>query len=246
MPTNFEPGAHGTIKRGPRYNVRLTNVGEKVASGPTVLADTLPAGLTPGAPAELPENCSVAGQLVTCTIPEPIFPGEAFELSFAVDVAALPDPTVLEPNEVTVTAAGATPATTTTTTTVTDEEAPFGFDSAENGLGAWLTEADGSAATAAGSHPSQFTVNVGFKTRRGNFSGATIIPSGAGVRDVFTDLPPGFVIDPNATPVRCTEEQFETGTCPDASVIGRANVTINIGDTVISRDALYNLEPPSG
>ena len=243
MPSNFAPGAQGTLGSGPRYNIRVANIGEKATGGPVTITATLPTGLTP---AGLSQGCSAAGQVVTCTT-EDLFPGAINQVELSVDVAVLPDPTVLEPTEVTVTSLGAAPAVATAATTITEEEAPFGFDSGASGLGAWLTEADGSAATAAGSHPSQFTVNVGFNTRRGNRAGTTILTSGAGARDVFTDLPPGLVVDPAAIPARCTEEQFETTTCPDEAVVGRANVGLSFaGEAAFSETPLYNLVPPPG
>ncbi len=248
MPSNFTPGADGDPNVGPRYDIIATNVGEAAAPEPIEVVDTLPAGLTPGA-LELSKDCSASGQVVSCTIAQTIYPGERFHLAFGVNVAALADPTALEPNEVTISSPGAVPRTATTATTVTAERASFGFDGGQAGLGAWLTEADGTPTVAAGSRPSQLTVNVGFRTRPGgsNTGSVTVLPAGGRARAVRTVLPPGLIFDPSATPVRCTEAQFVTATCPDAAAVGRANVAFNLAGSVgVSNDPIYNLVPAPG
>jgi hypothetical protein len=109
-----------------------------------------------------------------------------------------------------------------------------------------LTNADGSASVQAGSHPDQFTINLGFTTEHvENFP-----TTGAGhPRDIRTDLPQGFVVNPKATPVRCTERQLigaDPEGCPDASQVGVITVTTSIPQPLIVTSDLYNMVPPPG
>ena len=71
-------------------------------------------------------------------------------------------------------------------------------------------------------------------------------PAGNGLRDVHTYLPPGLIVNPASTTVRCTEVEFLTGTCPDASVVGRTNVSVGLVYFGLSQDGLYNMVPPPG
>jgi hypothetical protein len=243
MPTNFAPDADGDLPGGPHYTILAVNVGEGDAVGPITLTDTLPPGVTPG---QLP-GCSVVAQVVTCVNTKTVYAGGEFILELPVDVGSLADPTILS-DEVTISSPGAAPVTATTTTAITSSLAPFSFIPGGAGLAASLTEADGSVAAAAGSHPSHLAVNLGFQSRpASHHSGETnYLTTGGGVRDVRAYLPHGLVIDPSATPVRCTEAQFETESCPDASVLGRVSTLLGSGFIVFSSDPLFNMVPPPG
>ncbi len=250
MPTNFAPGAHDQQQLGPLYTILATNVGSAAASGPIVVTDTLPAGLSA---TDLGSRCSAVGQEVTCTLSETIQSGSNFGLDIAVDVDSLADPTILDANEVTIESPGAAAAEATTTTTVSAEPAPFGLLPAAAGLGASLTEADGSpvgpSTFGAGAHPDQLTIDLGFLTRPGGHGGRStpILPSGDGARDTHVFLPEGLVIDPSATPVRCTEAQLETFLCPAASALGRASVRFNLfSSSAYTSNPLFNMVPPPG
>src|SRR4051794_32361184 len=162
MPTNFAPGTHGTTQNAPRYNPRATNVGGAAAPGPITVTDTLPAGLTP-AEFEANQSCAIAGQSFTCTFPE-MQSGSTFTMGFAVDVESLPDQTTVV-DEATISGPGSVPARATTTTAITSAQPPFGLLEGPDGLAAQLTEADGAPAAAAGSHPAQLTVNLGFQSK---------------------------------------------------------------------------------
>ena len=110
-------------------------------------------------------------------------------------------------NHVAVTGGGASsPAVESTQVRFSGEEAPFGF----SGFDAWLTNADGSADTQAGSHPYEMTVAFAVNGRGHGFFEE--FPAGGETQQVVVNLPPGIVGDPTATP-RCTRRQFdgETG-----------------------------------
>jgi hypothetical protein len=249
MPSDFAPGAEidipgfvNTSSAGPFYKIAVTNVGAAPATAPITVTDVLPAGLTaPG--------CGSGGQVCTFTVSETIFAGAAFHFRVGVDVdAGLQEGTTLL-NEVTVSSPGAAPTTASVATTISSEAAPFGLVPGPAGLSAILSEADGSPATAAGSHPDQLTIGLALQSRPGSHATSLlpIMPSGAGMRDTRTYLPRGLVIDPAGTPERCTEAQFETLSCPDAAALGRVNVSLSVGGSVtFASDPLFNLVPPPG
>jgi uncharacterized repeat protein (TIGR01451 family) len=58
---NFIQGQSGT------YNITTTNLGPGTTAGTVTVSDTLPAGLTPTAATGTGWNCTVNGQVVTCT-----------------------------------------------------------------------------------------------------------------------------------------------------------------------------------
>ena len=116
--------------------------------------------------------------------------------------------------------------------------AEFGF--APGSLRVTALNKDGSPDLQAGSHPYEFLVHFDLKTEA---SGAT---EGGEMRDVITDLPPGFVGNPQAIPA-CPRQALEglTPKCPGDTQIGVVRATLpGIGAAVTT--ALYNLAPPPG
>jgi len=69
-------------------------------------------------------------------------------------------------------------------------------------------------------------------------------------KNIEVNLPRGFVVNPDATPVKCTERQLETspgsgGECPAASAVGVSIPSVSqLGDNL--RSAVYNMVPPPG
>ncbi len=59
------------------YNLDVTNLGPDEAAAPIEVIDTLPTGLTYVSAAPAPWTCSDAGQLVTCTYPDPLAAGQS-------------------------------------------------------------------------------------------------------------------------------------------------------------------------
>jgi hypothetical protein len=247
MPTNFAPGAKGTVNRGPRFNILATNVGGATAAGPVTITDTLPVGLMP---TDFSEGCSAVGQTVTCTLSAAVEAnGTIRDTGFGVEVdPGFEDPTTLV-DEATIESPGAAPQTAATAVTITDELAPFGLLEGDNGLSALLSEEDGSAATGAGSHPSQLTVDLALNTKPGMVTdtSTTALTSGGGLRDMRNYLAAGLIVNPGASGARCTEAQLETTTCPNAAGIGRGGTLLSFaGFPFTTNDALYNLVPPPG
>src|SRR5262249_48047697 len=70
-------------------------------------------------------------------------------------------------------------------------------------------------------------------------------------RDIVTELPRGLIVNPTATPVRCTEAEFLSGKgaepgCPDASQIGIVTAMTEVVGPVVEISHLYNIVPPPG
>ncbi len=105
-----------------------------------------------------------------------------------------------------------------------------------------FTEADGSTAQQAGSHPFAWTTTVAFNPKPDPELGIDV-PDGS-VRDVLVYAPPGLVANPTAVP-RCTTLEFLAKNCPQSSQLGVADVTYSGPDNT-KRSPVYNLVPPPG
>ena len=252
-PTNFVPGSSagtlttvGELSSVPQYTIYVTNAGGAATTEAASLVDTLPAGVTPvevTPPFGQGWSCAIAGQSVSCTIPSPVQPGNVYEVEIRVAVdAGLPEGSTVR-DEAIVAGAGASSAGSVTTT-VSSTPAPFDFTPGEGGFSSALLGEDGQADTVAGSHPATAIFDLGFTTVfPGNYSKG----ADGGVRDIGAYLPPGMVVDPSATPVKCTEVQLEGADCPDASQIGVVNTTAFVaGSPGASPDPVYNMVPPPG
>ncbi len=249
-PTNFAPASKGTVNTGPGYLVLARNVGRAATSGTFKVSTLLPAGVTPASGFVGKDwrgrklTCVTAGQAVTCTGSAPLLLGETAQLQIPVSVAeALPESVTAE---ATVEGGGAAPVATTVPTTISPSVAPFDFLRGTAGLFALATNGDGSSATQAGSHPYQLTVGMHFPLVPPPKGSPTFIGSGGGVKDIVADLPRGTVVNPRATPVRCTDLQLATNTCPDASQIGTVANTISLLGITSGNQPLYNMVPAPG
>jgi hypothetical protein len=112
-------------------------------------------------------------------------------------------------------------------------QADFGM----NSLAVTTVDEEGEVELRAGAHP--YELKVSFELNQ-NFEGR---PEG-NMRDLFADLPPGLVGNPQAVP-RCPGVDFEGGTpkCPPSTQVGVARVGI-FGETATV--PIYNLHPPLG
>ncbi|HXS34423.1 MAG TPA: hypothetical protein VN758_11695, partial [Solirubrobacterales bacterium] len=240
LPTNFPAGAQGEVFGGPDYLLVATNVGAAPAAGPITLTATLSGGLSF---ASVPGGCAApVGQTVTCTFAGPIAPGRDVKIAIPVDVSPLAVGSV--ENKASVQSLGATTATATTTTQISSLPAPFAF---LPGFRVPLSEADGSPATLAGSHPYQLSAAMGFPTEKSSLNENL---GGAGhLHDVSLDLPPGETVNPAATPVLCTEMQLTSEGfpgCPDASQVGTVDIVTITGGPFTKPAPLYNMVSPPG
>ena len=244
MPANFVPGADPQ----PKYFVIATNVGAApTTSDPAVIEATLPVGLIPtvvkgintnsGEPTEF--GCTIVSQAVKCEAAEAVGPGRRLMALISVNVTAAPGTYDLEAS---VSGGGASQTISTTLPTQV-QSAPLPFDFLP-GFSAPLSNEDGTPATLAGSHPYQQSVAFSFPTEN---PGDGITNSGH-PRDFYTELPPGMLADPAATPVLCTEVELAgPKDCPKESQIGVGDITVSLeGNGTVTTSPFYNMVPPPG
>ncbi len=242
------------ISAGPHYRVTATNVGQAATSGEWTVTDTLPAGvsLAPQGASGITDTyaeptCGSSGATVTCHSTEVILPGESVKILIPVEIAAGAPEEVFD--EASVEGGGASgEASTSLPTTISASEPPFGFAPGDAGFGLGITDRGGSAATEAGTHPYQLTVKTGWPVQAVGFFAATSIEGGA--RDLEMSLPEGVIVDPGATPARCTEALLESEAggvaCPDASQVGIVKAEIDASSILKNTVPLYNVVPPPG
>jgi hypothetical protein len=243
QPTNFAPG------RSPQYALLATNVGAKSTEGLVTVEINLPKPwvIEPGSRATVEGegvvlSCTAATPTISCQTSEPVDPGRQV---FLKAIVAIP-PAETAPATLTASAAirggGAGEAQTTIPTAVQAGPVSFGI---LPGFASPITEADGSPATLAGSHPYQQTISFGFPSENPGDA-----MTGAGhPRDFTVELPRGLVGSPAATPVLCTEAQLQSHSCPEASQLGALTVTSILGgpsDAGPLVSPIYNMVPVPG
>jgi len=252
-PTHFANGMTGGKDKLPGYLLLVTNSGGDATSGEFTITDSLPARLSfataAGASgtyggAQTGLTCSVAFKTVTCRGGEPsLQPGETAQVLVPVNVAPGSSSAVL--SKAAVSGGGAAPVATSTTTPIASEPPPFDFLPGPAGLAGGISEADGSDATLAGSHPYQFRVGINFPTQ---LSGEELLAVGGGVRDLGFALPSGLVVNPNVVSRRCTESELVGAGCPAAAQIGTVALVLSPtnGPPTVETAALYVMVPPPG
>jgi hypothetical protein len=263
LPTHLRPGTTGNVQSAPIYDLVATNIGAGDAAGLITLRATLPPNVTPVFDEKAPVGassdtsgpapiCSEAapGQTVTCTAVGPVHSSRSVSVKIPVEVSSgLISGEVLADATASVESPGTTPVSASTPTVIDDDPPPFGFLAGPGGLSALFTEEDGSPSLRAGLHPDQLTLSLGFPVDQPGGSGLT---TGAGhPRNIVSDLPPGVVINPNATMVRCTEAELISGTptdpgCPAESQIGMVTVVTETTGPTPVESAFYNMVPPPG
>jgi hypothetical protein len=250
-PTSLTPGDNS----GRAFIIiAATNVGSKAAGGATLTAE-LPEDLSVDPSPDSFYNFSLRDDeesfypcdlgTVSCTANTSVPPGGRLYMLVPVDVA--PDAAPVLATRISVTSGVVAGASRTVTQTVSSDPAPFGFES----LASELLDAGGEAQTRAGSHPFQLRAGAQFSTNLVELEPGNMeaLPSES-PKDVLADLPAGLVINPEATPVRCTEVQLTSGKCPAAAAVGLVHLTLSIfqlatpSGTMTS--ALYNMVPPQG
>jgi hypothetical protein len=252
-PTNLIPGDDSGESQ---YFIVATNIGSKPTNGaPFTIADELPEGLSFSSNASYPflllmaddgEENGIVNEVfkcdkaaVSCSGATVVYPGERLYMTLPVNVA--PDAPPVVTNRVTIVGGGAVPSSESTQTKVTNEPPPFGLASFKSAL----LDGGGEAQTRAGSHPYQLRTAAQFNISKGG------VPT-ENPKSIVADLPAGLVINPEATPVRCTEVQLAPATldkgCPAASAVGIVHVTFAFGSRAAPTltSALYNMVPPAG
>ncbi len=237
-PTNLPPGGTGDLF------LYIYNVGGAQGSeGPTV-TDTLPVGLEAikeivvnNKPrTTLSEGCS-EGTIVTCRMAPIEVSGDPALLEIPVRVSANPSS---EPDRVSMSGGGALNVTNATVPVhYGTGPAPFGLVNAD----AWVTNADGTIDTQAGSHP--YGITVAFATTSTGVGRGQETPSGGEPRFINVSLPSGIVGEPGAIP-KCTRVELENeGFCRPDSQIGEDVASIS-GDGTSFDWPVFNMVPPPG
>jgi uncharacterized repeat protein (TIGR01451 family) len=250
VPTNFVPGSTFAVLGGmPEYNLLATNVGTAPTKGPVTITDTLPAGLTLKNSAVLGGllgACTNVGSTATCVFPGPIQPGQKINLRIGFNVDGTG--TILHQgdtiiDQATLEGGGASAVVATNSTEVSATIAPFEFLPGTPGFGMSPYAEDGTAETLAGGHPHVLSVNASFSTRKLGVNPGAV---DGGEREVHSFLPRGMIINPTATPRRCSEVQFEANACPANTQVGVANVLTSLNVPLVIAEPVYNLEPAPG
>jgi hypothetical protein len=267
QPTNFPPGASATpggAAHLPGYVAVVTNVGTAPTTGTVTFTAQVPASLTALESFVINRNgeefpCVLSAEAVTCEVSSSsLRPSESFVLSLPVAVAAVGPETAAF--EVTVSGGGAPAVSSRTETLITTAPRPFGFLDGPAGVNGLLTSPEGSPLSIgqAGSHPANLNVELGLNTLgvRNLLTETNIISGGLAsaepLRSTKVLLPDGFVVNPSATSVECTEAQLESETeaggkgCPAASQVGVISVLTSIIQSNWETTPLFNMVPPQG
>jgi Domain of unknown function DUF11 len=248
-PTNFDPANND--KRTNFYVITLTNAGSEDNDGsPVTVTEDLPAGLALDTSAPLPLRADnfnggfcEEGPPIVCTgsgIPV----GQTAQIFIAVKV--LPGAPASVTNRVTVSGGGAAAVSFSLPTKIGSDPAPFALNTFEGAL----LDASGAAEARAGSHPYELRIGALFNTI---LTPGPTDPPTENPKNINVDLPAGLTLNPQATPVLCTETQLETGAnfvdnfCPKASQVGLVRTTISLGEaTSAVQDPVYNMVSPPG
>jgi hypothetical protein len=211
---------------GDGYLMTVTNIGNTPTNGAINLTAALAAGVEPRGALSTPDFqgsdgvCTDAG--TTCTTNVAIAPGDSSTVSLVVTTRAEAADSVI--SSVTVSGGGAPDAATSTDTAVVVDRPVF--DATD--FTARALDALGDDYVVAGGHPDRVINSFAIPSYA---SGSVLFSLGApgltgrspveDLKDVFVDLPPGFVGNAAAAP-RCTTEQLTAffPLCPPGSKVG--------------------------
>jgi hypothetical protein len=272
QPNNFSSGENTVCEQGhlcDAYLVSVTNVGAKASSGPVTIKDTLPeavafralteaqdmetgAGLECKHPESEPGEIPQPPQVVECSDPNPVPPGDVLELHIEVTVPGnrtLP-PSAADANTVEVTGGEAPQASVTSENSINGEAPRFGLEQ----LTVQAFGADGRPDVQAGDHPNEVVATLDYNS----LNNSAVHPGGeardAPVQETKTaiiDLPLGLVADPLAV-AECPEADLIKGGagCPPDTQVGA--VLLDDGGKYhyserddVSTD-IYNMAPEPG
>ena len=241
-----------TAGRGIQVFVSVQNVSDAPLSGNLTVRYTFPVGVGVVDPFELrpayPDpTCTQNGQVDECVTDATGLPPGG-ELRFKASAPVDPSASGSLVGSIEVSGDGVPDDITVPWAMFVGPVGPFAFKAFD------ISMKDGArvSATQAGADPAELTTDTTFVSEgaanlglsSGNFLVTAPLES---TKDVLVHVPPGFVGNPTATPIRCAQWQLTTpvpGTtipeCPLESQIGV--VKLNGGDIV----PLYNITPPFG
>ncbi len=252
--TNFPPGGVA------QYWVDLANVGDSATSGPITVTVTLPKKITrdkvlnqgfdapsnlqwkcPGSPGEAKIVCTTSGVLARHTLSR--------DLMISVQVAPDADGDVTASAKVS--GGGATTAASTREPTHISPEAA-GFGVVPPSFAPDFFKADGvTPEREAGAHPDLLTVPFDFNSIPAGEQepGVPLRIEDESIRNLTTDLPPGFVGAPTAVG-ECSQAEFMSNSCPLTSQVGRIDAAVRTPFPAIPyyllSEPVFNLSHPRG
>ena len=277
-PTNFVPGDDSGRAN---YQVYVTNSGaEATDQSPITITDTLPAGLevsdvklfvsrpvtdigkapvcettVDGGTEVSTVSCEITDAIAPKFEPARFAPGDSMALEINVTVPPSAAGTLL--NRVEVKGGAAEPVVAETENEASAEDPPAGFEE----FHAELTGADGKPASAAASHPYQYTTSFAVNMETAPPGSQTpFLPAEGDLKQIEVALPPGLIGNPTATR-RCSAQQFTnhhstfspirdtpvtSNECPVGSAVGVAIVEQLEGGRFFTPVPIYNLDPPKG
>ncbi len=232
--------APSTVMRGDPgvgFDVSITNSGDAPTSGPITAVVSLPAGLqlrnlTTSAICPTAKAVRDGAALICSLGAITLAPGDRFDDFDAELYVATDAPSALTAS-VTASGGGAADSAVQEQFPVIDRP-PFGLAS----FAARSLDADGDDYTVAGGHPYEATTSFTFPS----YTGPAPVED---VRNLWVELPPGFVGAAGAAP-RCTLPQLAQPIfplCPSASQVGTLTLTINSNTGTYP---LYNMVPERG
>jgi len=245
--------------------------GNGSASARVSVSDQMPsglvlAGLSPLVPGRgeaegIGWSCSIANpSTVSCTRSDTLAPGASYS-PITLHVHVNPEASLGTPpgggvtNTATVYGGEASPASASASDPTTIARVPFGIQSFTTSV----TESLGNPFTQAGGYP--FAANATFVFNYVPADVGELKTAGGSPKDVETELPPGFIGDPQVTP-KCTAATFETRTnereetpCSIATAVGYVRFSYSQGEIIGGKvqpfagyaiDPVYNLVPSPG
>jgi hypothetical protein len=239
-----------TAGRSVAWNVSVQNTGTDPLDGNLVVRYTFPAGVAPVDPTAFFSStpdlvCQTLGQEVECVVDVTGLAPEAqlrWQTRTSVDAGA----TGTLDGQIEVSGGGAAEGAVVPLSFIVGPSDPFSVKS----FALTMTDAPTVPAQRAGSNPMELQTDVSFPSEaRANLGlpSAVAISPPESFKDTIVHVPPGFVGNPTATPLRCTAPQLVTPivetsipVCPLQSQIGV--VQISGGDIV----PLWNMVPARG
>ncbi len=246
----LEPG--GVTEPPPHYWLVAKNIGAAPTHGNYEITDVLPAGLElssfeSGLRSSSVLNCSTSGtaqKVVTCAGFEPILPGKSIFVDIPVNVPGSEAGAAIDAARVE--GGGAEEQASTLSTPYSSALPNFEFRPGAEGIYSTAASPDGQDVTEAGTQPTQEIVSLAFPWKRAA-KGDLIRLADFGAKNLEINLPKGVVVNPQATPVKCTELQLHSLQCPNASQVGTMTITASVfGGPSTFRPALYNMVAPPG
>ncbi len=240
---------HVTPGKGMVIYVAAQNTGDQPLSGDLTVKYTFPAGVVPADPYDFFTNdvppCQAIGQVRECVIDVTGLQSGS-QIRYRTDTEVEATASGILSGQIEVSGAGLPGTVTEPLSLDTGPIGPFAIES----LDVAMTDAPAFPSTQAGSDPGELRTSVSLpseaETNLISPQGLVIAPSES-FRDVIAHLPPGFIGNPTATPLRCTATELVTPIpdtsipiCPPESQVGL--VQLNGGDIV----PLWNLKPPLG